>query len=418
MPSGIILPYYFLFLRDEAGLDARQISYLTGISGLTIILFQQFWGYMGDVVVPKKYLIVFNSLVSSFCFFLISRQHSFWIIAVLAFAQQAASTPLQQLFHGYLFMHEGSERHFGRLRAWGSLGFIAANTGIAFVADRITGGKLGFIFPFFVIVTMSFCLLFLPMPDRRTEHAVRPTFLQVQGFFLGRPQVALFLAVVFFYQAAHGLSYTFQSFLMREMGADMRVVSLSYSLAAFLELPVFFALNRLIGRWGETRLILFAAFVQALRWLLIWGAATPGQIIAISALHCITFGLFYAAAVSYMNRQAGVALKASAQAIFALVYFGFAAVVGNVAGGQVTSGGVLADAMTWFVTQVLHMPDRGGLRNLYIFCSALALISAGLCMLLIKREGRDCRQEQRSHIRRPKASGIRSNLSLLFFNGR
>jgi len=38
---------------------------------------------------------------------------------------------------------------------------------------------------------------------------------------------------------------------------------------------------------------------------------------------------------------------------------------------------------------LLHMPDRGGLRNLYIFCSVLALVSAGLCVMLIKREARD-----------------------------
>ena len=195
-----------------------------------------------------------------------------------------------------------------------------------------------------------------------------------------QPSVVLFLLMTFFYQAGHSLSYSLQALLMAGLGADNRMIAASYSLAALLEIPVFFAANRLIRRFGETRLMAVAALVQTVRWILVWAASAAGQIVLISAMHAVTFGVFFACAVSYMNTLAGRYYKASAQTLFALVYFGLASFTGNLAGGQVMHGGILASAVSNAV-RATGLPDRGDLPNLYLFSALLAAVAFLLALV-------------------------------------
>lgn len=387
MPVAVFMPYFFLHLREVVGLSTQQVSYVVMIMGVAILLTQQLWGYVADVHISKRRLILINSLLSSLIFLAVAPLRSLPAILLALFAFHVVNTPITQLLHGFLFMHADSDRRFGVVRAWGSLGFVTANIVIGFVADHLTGGRLGFIFPLLGLTSMSGALLLFLLPDHPAPAGRRPTFMEVQSFFFRRPGVAAFLVVVLLYQSAHSFSYTVQSFLMRDMGADKGIVGMSYSLAAIMELPFFFAANRMIRRFGELRIIAFAAVVQAVRWMLVWNSTGPGEVVLISAMHGVTFGCFYVSAVAYMNRQAGPHYKASAQTLVALAYFGVANLLGNLLGGQVAGDGWAARAMSALVTMT-GMPDRRPLRNLYIFSAALALAAGVYAWVLHRREAR------------------------------
>jgi MFS transporter, PPP family, 3-phenylpropionic acid transporter len=384
MPIGVFFPYLFLHLRNSAGFGAREISYVMIIGGVTILLFQQLWGYLGDLVVSKRWLIAVNSMAAGAVFILVGEVRDFRAVLALMFVFYALFTPIAQLLNGFLFTHHGSEHRFGVLRGYSSLGFVFANVGVGVIADKLTGGSLQFIFWLFAVVSLAGGLLVLLFPEPIQLPSERLRFVDVQKFFLRSREVGLFLGIVLLYSSAHSFSYALQSFLMADMGADMRLVSFSYTFGALLELPVFFfAAVPMIRRFGEVRMIMFAALVQGVRWLLVWASTDPVQVILISGLHGVTFAVFYAAAISYMNKHAGPHLKASAQAIFALVYFGFAATVGNYAGGQVASGGALGRLTRAVVVNLLHLPDRGDLHNLYVFSAVLAAAAAAACPILI-----------------------------------
>lgn len=396
---GIMFPFFVLHLKNDIGLSGREISYVTGIGGVTVILFQQLWGYIGDVVISKKRLVLLTILGSGLLFLWMGQMRSFWPLLGVAFLFHITFSAINQLMHGFLFMHQGGEARFGPIRAYASLGFIAANVGVGQVSDSFTAGDLDFIFPVFLGVCVFSALLLALIPEVAAPPVERPSFFQVQMHFVSRPGVRLFLLMVFFYQGAHTLSYTMQSVLLAEMGAENTVVAFCYSAAAILELPIFFAATRLRHRFGDTRLLLFAAAVQTVRWLLVWQAQTPGEVIAISMSHAVTFGLFYAAAVGYINGHAGPHYKASAQTMLAFVLYGLAAVFGNFVGGQVLQGGSLQPWMHTVVVDLLGLPDYGPLRSLYVFCAALAAVSfaTGICLHLHeKRAGARTMRAQQS----------------------
>jgi len=127
--------------------------------------------------------------------------------------------------------------------------------------------------------------------------------------------------------------------------------------------------------------------VQSIRWILVWKATSPTEIVAISALHAITFGLFYAAAVSYINSHAPYKFKASAQTLFAFVYFGWAGIVSNLVGGQVTRGGIFEQPLTNFLRRVLPFSGQDPLANLYLFSAGVAAVAALLAFVLCFTRG-------------------------------
>ena len=63
MPVAVFMPYFFLHLREVVGLSTQQISYVVMVMGVAILLTQQLWGYVADVHISKRSLILINSQI-------------------------------------------------------------------------------------------------------------------------------------------------------------------------------------------------------------------------------------------------------------------------------------------------------------------------------------------------------------------
>ena len=357
---GIVYPFFALYLKD-IGLTYHQISILQAMFGLVVILFQQYWGYLADMVFTKKQILIVTTLLACGVFYSISLTTSFWMILVLYFFYRTIRTPRGQVLTSLLLMDRMGEANFALVRAYGSLGFIITNilTGIA--AESL---GLRCIFPFYIGISLLFVLAMYPIKAREERPAKRHSFWDVQKFFLKNPVIRLFLVLVFFYQAFHSLATLFISFVIKDLGGTTITISVLYSFAAVIELFVFFYTDRLIARFGELPLIFVAILAQVVRWVLVYNVRFLTTFLFIQALHPITFGIFYCCAVSFMNKHAGRHLKASAQTMFGFVYFGLAGMLGNLVGGQ--------------IVEIL------GLRTLYLFAALGACIAMAILFKLRK----------------------------------
>ena len=101
-------------------------------------------------------------------------------------------------------------------------------------------------------------------------------------------------------------------------------------------------------------------FAASLRWELVSLTTSGALLVAIQALHGITFGVYHAAAVQYVDRLSGEAIKNTGQALYTAATFGGGATIGVLLAGwllpslgfvrlmQVGAGIALA-AGAWFV---------------------------------------------------------------------
>ena len=347
---GVLSPFYVLYFKS-VGLDYAQIGILLATSGIVTLLFSQLWGYIADVLIGKRAVLTLTTIGCASFFLGLKYAYFFWHFLVLIFFLRFFATPRTHVINSLLFLQPGGKENFALIRSYGSLGFIVMNL---FTGKLSAALGLPVIFPLYVLVSLLFLISiwYLPEPHKPSRKSKTYRFWTVQKLLLKNPCILLLLIVIFFHQSAHSSATIYLSFVIKENGGNEAIIGLFYSYAAVLEIPLFFILDRIIAGIGEIKLLAIAIIAQILRWILTFFAHNLDEFFIIQTLHCITFGLFYLSAASYINRQSPPELRASAQTLLGMVYFGVATVF------SLTVGGSIAEIK--------------GLRMLYLFASAFA----------------------------------------------
>jgi len=98
---GVIFPFYSLWLKDW-GLSDAQNAAVVAVNGLAVIVWSQFWGYAGDMILPRKTLLMINALAAILFFSLMPWTRGFWMIVLVTFAFASFVTPNAQLLNSLL----------------------------------------------------------------------------------------------------------------------------------------------------------------------------------------------------------------------------------------------------------------------------------------------------------------------------
>lgn len=326
---GCFIPYFSLYLKS-AGLDAWRISVVMAMMPLLRLLAPAFWGLLADRLGRKAMLVRYASITSAVVFagFLLTANF-YWLIAIMVVMSLfwSASLPLvEALTLGHL-------RHFveryGRIRLWGSLGFIAAVQGVGFLLDLL---------PLTAILWISLGLLGAasigaalipesePVAHDRVTEPLHESLLQ--------PAVIALLLAGFMMSVAHAPLYTFYSIHLVEHGYGKTAIGGLWSLGVLAEILVFAFMPRLLA-FGSLRNILMSSFaLAALRFLLIgWAISSPVVALFAQLLHGASFGAHHAASITALNRWFPPRQQGTVQSLFGSISYGAGGVVGGLLAG-------------------------------------------------------------------------------------
>lgn len=326
---GCFVPYFTLYL-SSIGLDAWRISVVMATMPLMRMLAPAFWGRLADRL-GRKTGLVRNALILSavvFAGFLLTTDF-YWLVAIMALMSLfwSASLPLvEALTLGHL-------RHFaegyGRVRLWGSVGFIVSVQAVGFLLDLL---------PLTAIVWISLGLLggasigaaLIPESepiavDRATE-PLRESLLQ--------PAVIALLLAGFMMSVAHAPLYTFYSIHLVEHGYGKAVVGGLWSLGVVAEIAVFAFMPRLLAFASLRNILLICFALAALRFLIIgWVVVSPAAAVFAQLLHGASFGAHHAASVMALNRWFSPHQQGTVQSLFGSISYGAGGILGGVLSG-------------------------------------------------------------------------------------
>ncbi|HEX4853177.1 MFS transporter [Arenimonas sp.] len=230
--------------------------------------------------------------------------------------------------------------HYGRLRVWGSIGFLIVAGTYGALLDRVGAEHFAWVtLPLFVLMVAA---AWPHRHDRQVEHA--PTAADA-GHLWKRPGVRRFLLVALLMQASFGPFYVFYTLHLQAAGHSGATVGGLWALGVLIEIAMFWKAPKLIARFGASRLLMVCLAVTVLRWIVTALYAESLPIMALAqATHALSFATFYACCMRLMadffpGRRAG-----AGQSLF----FGFSQGVGGVLGAGLAavawerSGGELA----------------------------------------------------------------------------
>ncbi len=323
----------FLSARLEAaGLSGHQIGALMAMLPLGRLLSSPLWGWLADRFSMAGTLLRVGCALAFVGGVLLLGAGDPWIGALGLFLFAAGRTPLGPLVDTFVLQalagHGLDRREYGRIRLWGSVGFFAFALICGRAADAgVDPMRLGVVL---LAATFLFSFRFptrgsggpAPIGPALVALAKQPFLVPLLG--MGCLQ-AMTLSVYDTFFSAH----------VQALGLPSTVTAAAVALGVACEVTVMRLGRPLLARLGAPRALLLAALAAVPRWVLTAWVTDPVALVAVQALHGVSFGVFWIAGVQLMAERAPAQVAASAQSLFSAASYGVGALVGALVAGEV-----------------------------------------------------------------------------------
>ena len=326
---GAMSPFWGLYLQSLA-FNAFQIGVLMSLLQVMRIFAPNIWGHMADRTGKKSHIVQIAAFGSVAVFAGVFVDSSFWwlfgVMAALGFFW-SASLPLVEAM---TLSHLGERTDtYGRIRLWGSVGFILMVVGLGYTFDQVSIKWL----PWAVLAVMLGIAAFARVIPE-SEIVPHQTDHRSVWSVLKQPAVASLLAASMLMAVTHGPYYTFYSIYLVDHGYDKSTVGWLWAVGVLCEIGIFLLVPRIFAQVTPRRLLLASFALAALRFLVIaWGVESAWLIWSAQTLHAFTFGTYHAAAVALIHQHFRGRHQARGQALYTSLSYGVGGTIGGLASG-------------------------------------------------------------------------------------
>lgn len=342
IPWGIYGPYLPLFFQRSGRTDA-EIGALLAVPPLLMILSPPIWGAVADRWKNKRLVLLALLGASALVFpgFWFGQSFLLAMITMVVFAFFfTPSEPLGDAITMENLASAGGD--YGKIRLWGSLGYIFPLLLMGAILKPGSGAGLGAqslvsIFALFIgfrLLTVAWATR-LPRSDQM--HVGRFD-LRALRILAERPLVVLMACAFLSRLGTQGLYVFFSIYLDKlQMGDNLK--GYFVALGVVSEVVVMFYAAGLMNRISIKWLFAISLTASAVRLLAFSFPLSFLTIALIAPLQGVSFAAFHVPAVTYVNRVSPPHLRASGQTLFAALVGG----AGGVVGAQVS--GAVAEAL-------------------------------------------------------------------------
>lgn len=329
---GAYASYFTLFLQS-LNFSAVQISVLMSISQVMRLAAPPLWGMLADRYGHRLLIVRLAAAASAFGFALAFFRQDFAGLfvakALMMFFWSAALPLVEALTLEHL---RGRTGDYGRIRLWGSIGFIVTTLLAGWLLDR---WPLSAVLWICLGLLIGILLSALALPEAPTAAHEEGTAQRHQPLIWRQNGAWALFAASFLMSVAHGPLYVFYSIHLADHGYERSTIGLYWSLGVIAEILVFLIMPLLMRRFTLRTILAFSLAIAVLRFTLIgWGATSTTLLLLAQLMHGATFGAFHAAAVAWLHHAFPIHQQARAQAIYGSISFGAGGLVGGLLAGQ------------------------------------------------------------------------------------
>ena len=327
---GVLVPYWSLYLQS-IDFTPVDIGNLIAVLMLSRIVAPVIWGWIADHREQRMAVVRLASFLAVVAYSGVFLGASFWwlaaVMALFSFFWHA-SLPLLEVF----VMHHTAARPgaYGRVRLWGSIGFIITVMALGLVIDEYGPW---WVLPALLLLILGIWLSSLSLPESEMKGAVAHAG-PLRAVLL-RPEVFAFLLACLLMQMSHGPYYTFYSIYLEDYGYSKTIIGSLWAFAVVCEIGVFLSMQRLLARVSLRAVLIVSFLLAVVRWLLIgYFPENLSVLVMAQAMHAATFGSFHASAIQLVHRFFTGRHRHRGQAIYGSLSFGIGGAVGSFYSGH------------------------------------------------------------------------------------
>lgn len=287
---GAYAPYVGRWL-DASGHSAYVVGAMMGVWYASRIVGPPLWAVLVQRSAVPGFWFVAGALLASFAFagFVVVNQVTALLLVMAVFGT-FYNAVLPQFEAMTLTALGARNAEYGRIRLWGSVGFLLVAATFGGVLDRIGNHA-------FPQVTLALLLL-MAMAAWPHRHDQPPAHLATDteiGPWWQRPDLRRLVLVALLMQVSFGAFYVFYTLHLQAHGHSGWVIGALWGLGVLVEIAMFWRVPGWIERFGAQRLMRWCLAITIARWLLTALRADSVALLATAQLlHAFGFAAFHA----------------------------------------------------------------------------------------------------------------------------
>jgi PPP family 3-phenylpropionic acid transporter len=341
---GVNLPFLPVWLRAQALSDA-EIGLVLAAPLVARLLANPLATALADRAGQASGLILGCAVAVLAGLAMLAGVHGLPAILLVVFAIGLAQGPLIALSDSFtldrLSAAPAPELAYGRIRLWGSLAFMVASLGGGLVLDHLTSSAIlvMLIASSAAVATAAWVVRERALPPEPAHAASRPKSVPATA----TGSVGLVLLTVggaALVQASHAVLYAFSSLHWERSGLSGLSIGALWATGVLAEIALFAGAGLRLSRVpGGVALVLAGGVAATLRWLGMAADPTVAALVALQALHGLSFGATHLGSIFLLHRLAPPGFQAQAQGWLAALWAASMAVLTSLAGWLYPSWG-------------------------------------------------------------------------------
>ncbi|MCL7937848.1 MAG: MFS transporter [marine benthic group bacterium] len=373
---GAWAPVLSSYMLNDLGFSGSEVGWIYALLPLATIVAPLIGGQVADRWFASEKVIAFLQLGGGVLLLLAARITDFGTLAVVMLVYCLLYAPTLALTNSVAMINmEDSEKEFGAIRVWGTLGWIAAGwmlTGWRWFGESgslpAMQGDMLFLAGL-LSLAMGLQAFLLPHTPPQKEGVSPWAFLESFKMLKVR-DFAVFVGITFVVATELEFYYILTApFLESEaIGVSSRNIPAVMTIAQFAEIFVMaFLLSWSLKRYGMRRTLAIGVVAWPIRYIIFAIGSPAWLVIASLALHGFCYVFFFVAAFIYVDKVAPPDIRASAQSLIAIIALGFGRFLGSLFAGWVRDLFTTEAGTNW--TYVFLVPCA-----LTIFCAVAFLL--------------------------------------------
>ena len=347
------------------GFTAGQIGLILGLAGSIGAIASPFIaGQLADRYFRTERFLAFLLAVGGVIKWVTASQTSYPAWLWLSILYSVVYMPTLALSNSMAFSHlDDSDRQFGKVRVWGTIGWIAVSwvfpmiylqhdLALQAMPPFLVGpenanvtARLADALRFSALISWgyaAYCLLLPATPPRR-DGVEKLAFAKALRL-LKEPSFAVLVAASLPISIIHQIYFIQTPSFFSHLGLLDSQIGPAMTIGQFSEIAIMAVLGWLLSRLGFKTVITLGALAYFVRYL-IWSfpGLPVGVQVASQALHGLCYAGFFAGGFIYADKIAPADIRHSVQTVFGIIILGGGPVLGGILSGVLADRYALAD---------------------------------------------------------------------------
>ncbi|UCF19478.1 MAG: MFS transporter [Gemmatimonadota bacterium] len=353
---GAWAPVLSAYLINDLGFDGVQVGVIYALLPLATIISPFVGGQAADRYFASEKVIAFLQLSGGVLLLAVSQVTDYEVMVLLMFVYCLLYAPTLALTNSIAMINlESSEKEFGGIRVWGTLGWIAAGLLLSGWRSAAQDGGLPIVagdtlfLAGIVSILMGLQSFTLPHTPARKE-GVKPWAFVESLKMLKVRDFAIFVGITFVVATELEFYYilTAPFLISDQIGVSDASVPAVMTIAQIAEIFVMaFLLSYFLKKYGMRKTLAIGVIAWPLRYVIFAIGSPAWLVIASLALHGFCYVFFFVAAFIHVDNVAPADIRASAQSMIAIVALGFGRFLGSLFAGWIKNVFTVGAETNW-----------------------------------------------------------------------